>query len=78
MSSHEIVHCDIKLENIYIFIKSIEENKQISIKLIEFGFSVIIGNSERLNDLVGTLCYLSPEVEKKERYNKSVEYGQSV
>jgi len=62
-----IVHCDIKLENIMVeeTIQDVE-NKQINfeVKLIDFGCArfLIANQSKKMTEIVGTSLYLAPEV----------------
>ena len=61
---HNIIHCDLKLENILINKKS----KQL--KIIDFDLS-IVSTSEYLSDRVfGTLQYISPETYDLHIYSK--------
>jgi len=57
------VHRDIKLDNILI-----EEGTRM-VKLIDFGFSVIIANHQRLKIFCGTPSYMSPEIVRKHEYD---------
>lgn len=55
-----IVHRDIKMENI-MFIDDNSEN--LNLKLIDFGLSINLNKvGTKMNDRVGTLLYVSPEV----------------
>jgi non-specific serine/threonine protein kinase len=57
LQKYNIIHSDIKLENIII-----DQNNQI--KLIDFGLSQTLpeyGNCVRLNRYIGTIGYISPE-----------------
>ena len=57
----EIVHRDLKLEN--ILISDMDKYGIITIKLCDFGFSKY--EKEESNDVVGTLGYLAPEIDKE-------------
>ena len=50
-------------------ITSIKQNS-LAIKLIDFGLSTILVNSEKTNNPCGTLAYLSPEVINYSPYDK--------
>ena len=58
-----IIHRDIKLENI-VFVKEVKcETDDIEIKLIDFGISVKLANEKDVvedKDIQGTLLYMSP------------------
>ena len=59
-----VIHRDIKLENIMI-----DENG--TIKIIDFGFSIVIPKEKKLSIFCGTPSYMAPEIVKKRNY-----YGQ--
>lgn len=61
---HEIVHRDIKLENILF----VNEDPNSDIKLIDFGLSCNIKPNEYRTSPVGTPYYVAPEVLRR-RYN---------
>ncbi|CAD8119601.1 unnamed protein product [Paramecium sonneborni] len=52
-----IVHCDLKLENIML---TSPNSKQI--KIIDFGVSNYAGKLKQIDSVIGTLSYLAPEV----------------
>ncbi|KRX09291.1 Protein kinase-like domain [Pseudocohnilembus persalinus] len=56
-----ISHRDIKMENILL-----DENQNI--KLIDFGFAIILPEFQKLNIFCGTPCYMSPELVNKQHY----------
>lgn len=60
--SKNIVHRDIKLENILL-----DEN--LKIKVIDFGFSISSPSSKKLNIFCGTPSYMAPEIVNKMMYN---------
>ena len=65
--SKNIVHRDLKLENILI-----DESRNI--KLIDFGFSIITPYDKKLSIFCGTPSYMAPElVEKKEYFGPPVD-----
>jgi len=66
----KIVHRDIKLENIMYK----EINNNMIIKLIDFGLSKQIDDdNEKMEDFVGTGCYIPPEIVNRKMYNKSID-----
>ncbi len=56
-----IVHRDIKLENILL-------DEKNNVKIIDFGFSVIIEPDKKLNIFCGTPSYMAPEIAGKVLY----------
>ena len=57
-----VVHRDIKLDNVLI-----EEGSR-AVKLIDFGFSVIVAN-QKLKVFCGTPSYMCPEIVRKKDYD---------
>ena len=71
MKNNNIIHRDLKLEN--ILIKYIdEEHKKFIVKLTDYGCSISLNSLSSINILhsfVGTIIYMAPELLKKEEYN---------
>ena len=61
-----IIHRDLKPDNVLI---SKKENGEIKVKLIDFGFSKVLGKLDYLNEAYGTFSYASPEILNKIPYN---------
>jgi serine/threonine protein kinase len=59
--SKNIVHRDLKLENIMV-----DSGKNV--KIIDFGFSIVISNDKTLNIFCGTPSYMAPEIVSKKNY----------
>lgn len=57
-----MAHRDLKLDNILI-----EEGK--TIKIIDFGFSVLSNPSQKLKIFCGTPSYMAPELTQKREYD---------
>src|SRR3982750_3727436 len=57
-----IAHRDIKLENILL-------DESNTIKIIDFGFSIIMQKDKLLNVFCGTPSYMSPELATKKDYH---------
>ena len=72
LHSYNIVHRDLKLEN--ILIQEIEKSKTtgedlFNIKIIDFGTARIFNNKKKPQTIVGSSYYIAPEV-LKQNYNK--------
>ena len=72
LHSHNIVHRDLKLEN--ILIQEIEKSKTtgedlFNIKIIDFGTARIFSNKKKPQSIVGSSYYIAPEV-LRQHYNK--------
>ena len=61
-----MIHRDIKLDNILL-------NDSYDLKIIDYGFSIIISNDKKLNVFCGTPSYMAPEIIEKMGYK-----GQTV
>ena len=69
LHSLDIVHRDLKPEN--ILLKSKTSFKEILIA--DFGYAAILNEDELMQDLLGTLHYVAPEILLKKPYGKSVD-----
>ncbi|CAH1165914.1 unnamed protein product [Phyllotreta striolata] len=69
LHSKNIVHCDLKPEN--VLLSSDSEYPQV--KLCDFGFARIIGEKSFRRSVVGTPAYLAPEVLRNKGYNRSLD-----
>ena len=72
LHSHNIVHRDLKLENVLIY--ETEKSKTtgedlFNIKIIDFGTARIFDKKKKPQSIVGSSYYIAPEV-LKQRYNK--------
>ncbi len=61
LHSKNIFHRDIKLENILVE----NDNK---VKIIDFGFSIVVDPKKMLNFFCGTPSYMPPEIVQKRDY----------
>ena len=67
-----IVHRDLKPNNIMVKYNSINiEN--ITIKIMDFGFSKIVSKQEKLMEGLGTLYYAAPELIQNSPYNIEID-----
>jgi len=69
----KIVHRDIKPENFLVY----HSGNKIKLKLIDFGFAAKLNNNEKLNDKIGSLQYIAPEMFKDEEYDTKVDMWSS-
>ena len=63
-----IIHRDIRPENILIANKD-----ALSIKLTSFAFANIKEDQKRIDQLIGSPLYMSPEVTRKENYDEKID-----
>ncbi|KAG0718788.1 Serine/threonine-protein kinase D3 [Chionoecetes opilio] len=69
LHSKNIVHCDLKPENVLLSTAS----DFPLVKLCDFGFARIIGEKSFRRSVVGTPAYLAPEVLRNKGYNRSLD-----
>ena len=71
LHDYGIVHRDLKLENILIDYSNDINN--FTVKLIDFGLSVVLTPKQRTNENYGTFIYSSPEVLLNLPYNHKID-----
>ncbi|RMD43908.1 hypothetical protein DV735_g1177, partial [Chaetothyriales sp. CBS 134920] len=64
LHERNIVHRDIKPENVLL------TDKNLSVKLADFGLAKIIGEESFTTTLCGTPCYVAPEILQNSRHRK--------
>lgn len=69
LHSKNIIHRDIKPENFLIY----HEGAKLKIKLIDFGFAAILNEGEKLNEKVGSLQYIAPEILLDKDYDHKID-----
>ena len=62
LSKNNVTHRDLKLENIIV-------DKNLKIKIVDFGLSNIYKNNELLKSQCGSLCFAAPEMISGKKYN---------
>jgi serine/threonine protein kinase len=70
LHKYGIVHRDLKLDNILVMT---ENDESVSVKIIDFGLSKIMGKYEKTSEEFGSLCYSAPEILKKCEYDHKVD-----
>ncbi|KAL9559786.1 hypothetical protein MBANPS3_000261 [Mucor bainieri] len=68
LHSRDIVHRDIKLENIIMC-----DRKTLTVKLCDFGLSTFIRNNKPLETSCGTIMYAAPELLESKGYGKEID-----
>jgi len=70
MHSRNIVHRDVKLENVLMQTKNKDD---LAIKLTDFGFAKIFYKERGLTDILGSPLYMAPEILRKKPYGTAVD-----
>jgi len=73
-----IIHRDLKPNNILINFIDKDKTKrivdrEISVKIADFGFSKILGPKEMANEICGTITYIAPEILRNMYYDYKVD-----
>ena len=68
MNENNIIHRDLKLENILVKYINKEKTKYI-VKLADYGISRKLKNLTNKLTNIGTICTMAPEILKNEKYN---------
>lgn len=63
MHRSNVIHRDIKLENILLARNSVDE---IQLKIIDFGLAKLMGPNEKAKTFFGTVGYLAPEMARRQ------------
>ena len=67
-----IIHRDIKPENILLELDT-EHEHIVTLKLVDFGLSVILQPGSKLFEACGTPAYVAPEVIKRTGYTHAID-----
>ncbi|XP_065833929.1 serine/threonine-protein kinase Nek8-like isoform X2 [Oscarella lobularis] len=62
--SHNILHRDLKTQNIMLC------KKKVVVKIGDFGIAKVLSSKSKANTVVGTPCYISPELCEGKPYNQ--------
>jgi serine/threonine protein kinase len=68
LHSKNIVHRDIKPQNILVYNK-----EKLEIKLTDFGFAAFTEKNSTMSDVLGSPLYMPPEIIQRKNYNKQVD-----
>ena len=62
-----LIYRDLKLENILV-------DKTGHVKIVDLGFTRVLGKGEKCRTFCGTVHYLAPEILQGKKYNKAVDW----
>ena len=63
MHKKNVIHRDLKLENVMVDIGSNDQGKpELILKLTDFGFSKILETNQKETNKLGTTLYMAPEL----------------
>jgi len=65
-----MAHRDLKPENILMESNDVEN---LNIKIADFGFSCLVDPEKGLNQFLGTICYMAPEIISRKKYDLAVD-----
>ena len=68
MHSENIVHRDIKPENILL-----TDDKDLTVKLTDFGLACPFTEGKQLKEAIGTPLYSAPEIVRSQKYDEKVD-----
>jgi hypothetical protein len=69
LNSFGIVHRDLKPENIIL----VDSSESSSVKIIDFGLTKTLAPGEKMNEWMGTINYIAPEVLNHQPYGKQID-----
>lgn len=70
MHSNNIIHRDIKAENILMESKDVES---LTLKITDFGFACFYKPGEQKKEVLGSPLYMAPEIVRAENYDEKVD-----
>lgn len=73
LHSMNVVHRDIKLENVLVRTVGRAQNQTLHVRLADFGFATILKPNGKLDASMGTKYYLAPEILDKKKYDYKVD-----
>ena len=74
MHKKDVIHRDLKLENVMVDIGSSEQGKpELIIKLTDFGFSKVLEKDKKESNKLGTTPYMAPELFQGVEYDHKID-----
>ena len=63
MHKQDVVHRDLKLQNVMVDIEVSESGQtELVCKLADFGFACVLEQDHKCSETLGTLMYMAPEI----------------
>ena len=74
MHKENVIHRDLKLENVMVHIEPNEQGKpELILKVTDFGFSKVLETDKKETNKLGTTIYMAPELFQAVEYDHKVD-----